>query len=346
MSADTVTTGMAGRGRRRSISSLVVAMEESTVLAALIILVVLNAIFTPGFLTAGNISNVLVQSVFLVILGIAMTFVLVGGGIDLSIGSTMGLSAAFCVYSINHGVPVAIALLIGLAVGAAVGLFNSYFITKLGLADFIVTLGTLSLVRGIVELMTAHTRLTSESESFKFLAGGAVLGIPTPVLIAVAVALVAAITLAKTPMGRSIYAVGLNPASSHLAGVRVQRVRVGVYVISGVLAALGGILLASRLSSVHPALGTGYELTAIAAAAVGGTSLAGGRGTVLGTVLGALLLGVLQNSLSLLKVNAFWFQIITGLMIVGAVLLDRAIRQLVKRQVLTADLGAQAAGPP
>ena len=242
---------------------------------------------------------------------------------------------------------MAIALLIGLAVGAAVGLFNSYFITKLGLADFIVTLGTLSLVRGIVELMTAHTRLTSESESFRFLAGGAVLGIPTPVTVAVAVALVAAITLAKTPMGRSIYAVGLNPASSHLAGVRVQRVRVGVYVISGVLAALGGILLsASRLSSVDPALGTGYELTAIAAAAVGGTSLAGGRGTVLGTVLGALLLGVLQNSLSLLKVNAFWFQIITGLMIVGAVLLDRAIRQLVKRQVLTADLGAQAAGRP
>ena len=176
--------------------------------------------------------------------------------------------------------------LIGLAAGAAVGFFNSYFITALKMADFIVTLGTLSLVRGIVELMTAQTRLNTQSEAFGFLASGTVLGVPTAVLIAAAVVIVGGLTLAKTPMGRTIYAVGLNPASSHLAGVRVQRVRVGVYVTSGVLAALAGILLASRLTSAHPALGTGYELMAIAAAAIGGTSLAGGRGSILGTVVG------------------------------------------------------------
>ena len=319
------------QGRRGISLRKVVEIEGATVLAALFLLVVFSSIFAPRFLTPDNLTNVLVQSVFVVILGIGMTFVLVSGGIDLSVGSTMGLSAAVTIYSINHGVPVAVALLIGLASGAAVGFFNSYFITALKMADFIVTLGTLSLVRGIVELMTANTRLNTQSPAFGFLASGTVLGVlPTAVLIAAVVVVVGALALAKAPLGRVIYAVGLNPASSYLAGVRVQRVRVGVYVTSGVLAALTGILLASRLTSAHPALGTGYELTAIAAAAIGGTSLAGGRGSVLGTVLGALLLGVLQNALSLLQINAFWFQIITGLMIVAAVLLDEAIRRMLR----------------
>jgi ribose transport system permease protein len=333
-----VITNNSGRGGRAALR--VIAIEGSTVFAALIILFVVSAIFAPGFMTSENLTNVLVQSVFLIIIGIGMTFVLVAGGIDLSVGSTMGLSGALCIYSMNSGVPFVLALLIGLAAGALVGLFNSYFITVLRIADFIVTLGTLSLVRGIVELMTANSPLDSRSDAFSFLTSGTVLGIPTAVLIAVAVILIGGITLAKTPMGRSIYAVGLNPASAYLAGVRVPRVRVGVYVVSGVLAALAGILLSSRLSSAQPAAGTGYELTAIAAAAVGGTSLAGGRGSVLGTVLGALLLGVLQNSLSLLRVNAFWFQIITGLMIVAAVLLDGAIKRFVKSQPVMSPEGA------
>jgi ribose transport system permease protein len=322
-----------GPGRSAFSRRLLPEIEGATVFAALIILLVISGTFAPDFLTPGNISNVLVQSVFVVILGIGMTFVLIAGGIDLSVGSTMGLSAALTIYCINLGVPVAFALIVGLASGAAVGFFNSYFITVLKMADFIVTLGTLSLVRGVVELMTANSRLNTQSQAFGFLSGGTVLGIPVAVLIAAGVSIVGAITLAKTAMGRRIYAVGLNSASAYLAGVRVRRVRVGVYVTSGVLAALAGILLASRLSSAHPALGTGYELTAIAAAAIGGTSLAGGRGSVLGTVLGALLLGVLQNTLSLLRVNAFWFQIITGLMIVAAVLLDGAIRRLLRARL-------------
>jgi ribose transport system permease protein len=319
-----------GVGRRGISLRQVVEIEGATVFAALVVLVVISAVFAPGFLTTGNLTNVLVQSVFVVILGIGMTFVLVAGGINLSVGSTMGLSAALTIYCINHGAPVPFALLLGLAAGAAVGFFNSYFITVLKMADFIVTLGTLSLVRGMVELMTANSRLNTQSEAFGFLASGSVGGIPAAVLIAAAVVIIGAITLAKTSAGRRIYAVGLNPRSAHLAGVRVERVQVGVCVTSGVLAALAGILLASRLTSAHPALGTGYELMAIAAAAIGGTSLAGGRGSVLGTVVGALLLGVLQNSLSLLRINAFWFQIITGLMIVVAVLLDGAIRRMLR----------------
>jgi ribose transport system permease protein len=306
------------------------AIEGSTVLPVLLILLVGSAIFAPGFMTGENLTNVLVQSVFVIILGIGMTFVLVAGGIDLSVGSAMGLSGALCIYSLNSGIPFVLALLIGLASGALVGLFNSYFITVLRIADFLVTLGTLSLVRGIVELMTANSPLNSQSEAFSLLTSGTVLGIPTAALIAAALILIGGITLAKTPIGRSIYAAGLNPASAYLAGIRVPRVRVVAYVVSGVLAALSGILLASRLASATPAAGTGYELTAIAAAAVGGTSLGGGRGSVVGTVLGALLLGILRNSLSLLRVNSFWFQIITGFMIVAAVVLDGAIKRFVK----------------
>ena len=304
------------------------SIESGTVLVALLLLIGVSAAVTPGFLSAENIANVLVQSVFIMILGIGMTYVLVTGGIDLSVGSTMGLSATLCIWSLNQGVPVAPAVLIGLVSGLLVGAFNSFFIIKLGIADFIVTLGSLSLVRGIVELMNADTRFSTQSDAFRFLTGGSLLGIPAAVLIALAVAVIGFVVLSRTRMGRTVYAVGLNPAAAFLAGVRVPRVRLGVYMTSGVLAALAGVLLGSRLSSSHPALGTGYELTAIAAAAVGGTSLAGGRGSVFGTVLGALLLCVLQNTLSLLRVNAFWFQIIAGIMIIAAVLLDSVLKRL------------------
>lgn len=319
---------MSGNFNLRSI----LRIEGATVFFALALLVAFSSIFAPSFLTAENLSNVLVQSVFVVILGIGMTYVLISGGIDLSIGSTMGLSAALCVFFLNAGMPLPLALLVGLATGAAAGLINAYFIVVLGFADFIATLGTLSLMRGIVELMTANSRLNSQDPGFVALAAGTVWGIPTAVIIALLVALVAGVILARTTMGRAVYGVGLNPKSSFLAGVLVNRVRLSVFLVSGMCAGLAGILLASRLSSVHPAMGTGYELTAIAAAALGGASLAGGRGSVLGTALGALFLAVLQNTLSLMSVNAFWFQIITGVIIVLAVLLDGGIRRFLSQR--------------
>jgi ribose transport system permease protein len=311
-------------------------VEGATVLVALALLVVFTSLHAPAFLTIGNIQNVLVQSVFLVVLGIGMTFVLISGGIDLSVGSTMGLSAALCLFGLNNGVPFPICVLLGLLSGGIIGVVNAYFVTVLGIADFIVTLAMMSFVRGIVELMTANQEYDSRLPAFQYIAGGQILGVPFPVIIAVLVATLAGVVLARTRIGRAVYAAGLNPRASYLAGVRVNRVRGGAYVFSGVMAALTGIMLASRLSSVQPELGVGYELTAIAAAAIGGTSLAGGRGAVLGTVLGALLLGVLRNSLSLSYVNAFWFQIITGVTIVIAVLLDGSLRSLLRRQALGA----------
>ncbi|MBN9345054.1 MAG: ABC transporter permease [Devosia sp.] len=311
-------------------------VEGATVFFALAVLVLFSSVFAPSFLTPENISNVLVQSVFVMILGIGMTYVLISGGIDLSVGSAMGLAAAVCVYCINAGLPLPLALLLGLATGAAAGFVNAYLIVCLGFADFIATLGTLSLMRGIVEVMTASTRLNSKDPGFMFLAGGSLGGVPFAVLVALVVAIVAGVILARTTMGRAVYGVGLNPKSSFLAGVLVNRVRFSVFVVSGLCAGLSGILLASRLSSVHPAMGTGYELTAIAAAALGGASLSGGRGSVLGTALGALFLAILQNTLSLMSVNAFWFQIITGVIIVLAVLLDGGVRRFVAQRARTA----------
>ncbi|MBN9347852.1 MAG: hypothetical protein J0I48_16925, partial [Devosia sp.] len=244
----------------------ILRIEGATVFFALALLVVFSSIFAPSFLTTENLSNVLVQSVFVVILGIGITYVLISGGIDLSVGSVMGVAAAICVFCLNAGAPLPFALLAGLATGAAAGLFNAYFIVVLGFADFIATLGTLSLMRGVVELMTANSRLNSQDPGFMTLAAGSVGGAPLAVIIALIVALVAGVILARTTMGRAVYGVGLNPKSSFLAGVLVRRVRFSVFLVSGICAGLAGILLASRLSSVHPAMGTGYELTAIAAA--------------------------------------------------------------------------------
>ena len=318
----------------RSAASLL-AIEGVTVLVALALLLTFSSIFAPSFLTVENLTNVMVQSVFVLLLGIGMTYVLISGGIDLSVGSTMGVSAAICVFLLNAGVALPFAILAGLLTGAIVGLINSYFIVVLGFADFIATLGTLSLMRGVVEVMTTNSRLNSQDPGFMALSGSSVVGIPVAVIIAVLVAIVAGVVLARTTIGRAVYGVGLNRRSSFLAGVLVNQVRFSVYIVSGMCAALSGILLASRLSSVHPAMGTGYELTAIAAAALGGTSLSGGRGSVLGTALGALFLAVLQNTLSLMAVNTFWFQIITGVIIVLAVLLDGSLRRLLKSRSLS-----------
>ena len=318
----------------RSAATLL-AIEGVTVLVALALLLTFSSIFAPSFLTVENLTNVMVQSVFVLLLGIGMTYVLISGGIDLSVGSTMGVSAAICVFLLNAGVALPFAILAGLLTGAIVGLINSYFIVVLGFADFIATLGTLSLMRGVVEVMTTNSRLNSQDPGFMALSGSSVVGIPVAVIIALLVAIVAGVVLARTTIGRAVYGVGLNRRSSFLAGVLVNQVRFSVYIVSGMCAALSGILLASRLSSVHPAMGTGYELTAIAAAALGGTSLSGGRGSVLGTALGALFLAVLQNTLSLMAVNTFWFQIITGVIIVLAVLLDGSLRRLLKSRSLS-----------
>jgi ribose/xylose/arabinose/galactoside ABC-type transport system permease subunit len=310
------------------------AIEGLTVGLVLLALVIVLSIASPFFLRPDNIENVLVQSMFVLIVALGITFVLITGGIDLSVGSVMGLSAGVTVYALISSVPVGLAIPAGLLTGAVLGFINGLIITRLGISDFIVTLAMLAIARGVLQLIAASTPLRGiESETFSALTNASVAGIALPVIIAAVIVVILAFVLTNTSFGRSVFAIGINRRAAHLSGIDVAQVRLKVYVLSGLLAAAAGILLASRLSSVQPGLGTNYELTAIAAAVIGGTSLAGGRGTLWGTVIGALILGVLENGLRLLEVSAFWFTIVTGVVIVLAVIFDQALQRFAVGQV-------------
>lgn len=307
-----------------------ISTEGVTVAIALAALLVFFSLRSEFFLTGENIRNLLVQSVFVLIVALGMTFVLIGGGIDLSVGSVLGLSAGTTLLVLQQGLPVPVALVAGLATGVAVGIVNGLIISRLGINDFIVTLATLGIAAGLLQVLSSKTNLIGvDSATFAYLANGSPLGIPFPVVLGAALVLTLELTLHRTAFGRSVFAIGINARAAHLAGINVGRVRFGVYVLSGVLASFAGILLASRLNSVQPGLGGGYELTAIAAVVIGGTSIAGGRGSIWRSVVGALLLGVLNNGLQLLSVDPVWFTIITGISIAVAVALDQAVQRFV-----------------
>lgn len=318
-------------GLRRPAGGLqsLLAVEGLTVGVVLVALVVGVSVASSQFRSGENIENVLVQSVFLMLVAIGLTFVLVTGGIDLSVGSVMGLAAGVTGLLLVHDVNWVLACLGGLATGALIGLVNAIIITRLGVSDFMVTLATLVSLRGILQLFDTGTRFSSlPSNDFAYLTQGKPAGIPMAVLIAAGVVIIATFVLRGTAFGRQVFAVGMNRRAAHLSGINVLGVRLKVYMLSATMAAAGGIMLASRLSSVGVDHGKGYELSAIAAAVVGGTALAGGRGTIPGTVVGALLFAVLDNSLIILGVNTFYYEIITGIIVIGAVALERVFQRV------------------
>ena len=281
------------------------------------------------FMTRKNVDNLLIEAVFIALLAAGMTFVLIVGGIDLSVGSVLGLSAGTTLWALMSGWSLVFAILAGVGTGIAAGLINGIVIAFLGVNDFIVTLASLSIGAGLLQVLTSKVQLTGVKDStFLSMSSGHLLGIPTPVVILAVVAAVLEFVLVQTPFGRSVFASGVGPRAAALAGVPVRRVRLQVYVLSGAAAGLGGVLLAAHLNSVQPGLGGGYELNAIAAAVLGGIALAGGRGSVWRAVLGALFLGILANGLQLLGVDPLWFQIVTGASILAAVALDRVVQKL------------------
>lgn len=279
---------------------------------------------SPYFLSADNIYNIVVESIPAVLLAAGLTYVLISGGIDLSVGSNIGLSAAAALATTMAGAPLLISILAGVGTGLAFGIINGALVAGVGLNDFIVTLATLSVGAGLLKVFTATVPLTGTSdESFLQLTRGSFLGIPAGVVITLLVLVALELLLLKTPFGRSIYATGINQEAAYLAGVRVRRVRFSVFLVSGVIAGAAGVLLASHLNSVQPGLGVGYELNAIAGAVVGGVALAGGRGSIWRAVLGAFLLSVLSRGLQLIGMDPLWFSIVTGAAIVAAVAFDR-----------------------
>jgi ribose/xylose/arabinose/galactoside ABC-type transport system permease subunit len=323
------------------------AVEGVAVAVIFVGMVVFFSLASPFFLTGGNIANLLVETVIIALLAAGMTFVLVVGGIDLSVGSVTGLSAATTMWALMAGLPLPVGLLVGVGTGLLAGVVNGAVIALLGVNDFIVTLAMLSVGAGLLQVVTSDVQLTGvRSDAFAWLTQESVLGVPTPVLIAAVVVLVLEFVLVATPFGRSAYAAGIGPRAAELAGVPVRRVRFGVYVLSGACAGGAGVLLASKLNSVQSGLGSGYELTAIAAAVLGGISLAGGRGSVWRAVLGAVFLGTLSQGLQMLGVDPLWFTIVTGLSIVAAVALDRVVGRVALSRLLGADRPADGpAGP-
>ena len=300
-------------------------MQDFGVFIALALLVVVISIISPDFRTPDNFLSLLRQSSVNGLIAFGMTCVILTGGIDLSVGSVLALSTAVCAKMIVSGVPVGAAIILGLIMGAVLGLISGFFVTKGRLQPFIATLITMTVYRGLTMIYTNGKPISNlgDSSLLKLIGKGNILGIPVPVILLILIFAGFFILLNKTTFGRRIYATGSNANCAKLAGVNINKTKIIVYMISGVMAALSGMILLSRLGSAQPTLGTGYELDAIAAVALGGTSMNGGRGKIYGTFAGVLIIAVLNNGLNILGVSSYYQAVIKGLVILIAVLSDR-----------------------
>ncbi len=289
-------------------------------------LVLISAIFaaqSDTFLTTPNLVNILQQSTINACIALGMTLVIISGGIDLSVGPVAALSAVLGASMLVAGVPVPLAIAGALAVGVACGFVTGALITWGGLQPFIVTLGGLSLYRALALIYTGGTPIFGLPNEFRALTNGAVIGIPNPVIVVAVLAILAWIILNKTPLGEYFMAVGGNPEAARIAGVPVTLTKMAAYMISGLMAAVAAMILIGRLGAAEPTMGTLWELDAIAAAAIGGASLMGGRGSILGTLIGCIILGTLRNGLTLMNVQAFYQLLATGIIIIVAMLIDK-----------------------
>lgn len=302
------------------------SVRDAGTLLGLLIIVVVFSILSPVFLTLPNIINVLQQSSINALIALGMTLVIISGGIDLSVGPTAALSAVIGATLMVSGVPIPIAILASLGVGAMCGLFNGVLVAYAGLQPFIVTLGGLSLYRALSLIYTGGNPVFGIPSEFRAISNGTLFGVPNPVVIVAAIALVLWVVLNKTPLGEYILAVGGNEEAARIAGVPVARTKVATFMISGVLASIAALILVGRLGAAEPTMGNLWELDAIAAAAIGGASLMGGKGSMTGTVIGAIILGALRNGLTLMNVQAFYQLLATGIIIIVAMLIDRATR--------------------
>ncbi len=327
-----------GQERRRT--DVVSVLGKFAPLIFLAILVVILSVLRPNFLSAFNLFNVMRQISFIGILAVGMTFVILTAGIDLSVGSILAFSGIVCAsvakgsrslleggVTDSGGVRVLIAALAAILVGVIIGLLQGSLVARAGIPAFIVTLGGLGAWRGATLLWSDGQPISSFSDGFKFWGQGFVGPLPVPVIFFLAMVIIGQIILKYTQYGRWIYALGGNPEASRLSGLNVKMLTTSVYVISGFCAGLAGFLLTSRLNSAEQVAGQGYELQAIAAGVIGGTSLFGGQGSMVGTLIGAMLIGVLNNGLVILNVSPYYQQIVIGAIIVLSVYIDQLAKQ-------------------
>jgi len=305
----------------------VIAARQFGTVIGLAVLCAVLWILTPYFLTVSNLLNIAEQTSINAIVAVGMTFVILSGGIDLSVGSMVALSGVVLGTALQGGQPIPVALLLALLVGLACGLGNGALISWGGLPPFIVTLGTMSIARGAALLFTEGRPVSGFDASFRVLATGRAGFIPAPVVAMVLVYLVAHFALTRTTFGRYVYAIGGNEEATRLSGVAIRFHKTMIYGVSGLMSAAAAVILTARLNSAQPIAGMMYELDAIAATVIGGTSLMGGEGSLGGTLVGALIMGVLRNGLNLLGVSSFLQQIVIGGVIVVAVLLDTVLKR-------------------
>ncbi|MCJ8055986.1 ABC transporter permease [Shinella curvata] len=347
----TTATQTAATGNHLSTGAALLTLMKLRTFIALFAVIIFFSIFAPNFLSTANMilmSKHATQNAFL---AIGMTFVIITGGIDLSVGSIVGLCGMIAGGLIMYGVAlplgytvyfnvVEVAIIVAI-VGIVIGAVNGLLITRLNVAPFIATLGTLYVARGMALLYSDGQTLPNltgredlGNQGFSYLGSGSILGLPVSVWILIVVALGAAYFARFVPLGRHIFAVGGNERASRMSGIRVNRVKMFVYMFSGFCAAIVGLVISSELMASHPATGTNLELNAIAAAVLGGTSMSGGRGTIGGTIIGAFVIGILSDGLVMMGVSSFWQMVIKGLVIIVAVVVDQAQRRLQQRVTL------------
>lgn len=321
----TVGTMEAGLGSR-VLGKIKGFFREYAIIYAVLALIVILSFASPNFFQVSNFVNVLRQISMIAILAVGIFFVMVGAGIDISIGAIVGLTGVlFAMFMVNYGIPPVLAFVFTALVGLGIGIVNGLMVAKLSIPAMIATLATQSVCRGMTYVITGAYPISGLPEEVSFLGRGYVGGLewlPWPVFIMVIVAVLAHIVSERTKFGRSVYAIGGNPEAAHLSGIKHKKVEITTYVICGGLAALAGMILTSRMDSGQPNGGLTWEFEAITAAVIGGVSITGGRGKVLGALLGAILVGLLTNGMTLLNVNSYYQQVVKGVVMVVAIAFD------------------------
>jgi ribose/xylose/arabinose/galactoside ABC-type transport system permease subunit len=303
------------------------AFRQYGIFLALVGIIIVLAICEPTFLTPQNLTNIMRQTSVIGIMAVGMTFVILTAGIDLSVGSILALTGVVCASLEHRGWPVLAVAAVTLGLGAVIGTLNGVVITKGKVTPFVVTLGMMSVARGLSHIYTNGQPISGFGPAFRFIGSGEIFTIPVPIIIFALTVLAAAAVLRQTVLGRYTYAIGGNEDAVRLSGIRVDLYKTAAYTICGLTSALGAIVLTSRLNAGESIAGMGYELDVIAAVVIGGTSLMGGRGGVWGTLIGALLIGTINNGMTLLMISSYYQLIVKGVIIVAAALLDRLREQ-------------------
>ncbi len=314
--------------KMKSFMGSLVHKQESSIIIVLVLYVTMVSFRNPAFISQGNVFNILHSSGFSLITIVGMTLILITGGLDLSVGSVLALGGVVTGMACQAGIPVPIAMVLGVMAGVAIGCINGGIIVKTGIPPLIVTLGMQYAARGLVSVTTKGIPIYPLPKDFTFISTLKPLGIPMVVVVALCIAIFFQVVLKMTSFGRAVYAVGGNEEAAKISGINTRVTKFRVYVLTSSLAALAGVFMAARLGSAEAAAGTGYELTVICGAIIGGTSTFGGSGSIFGAILGGLFMEVLTNSLTLMRISVYWQQLVVGTILILAVLLDQYRRKL------------------